>query len=87
MLGKLKKSKILQFLAFLSLVLLLLSACSQQTQTKSGSAPKIEKLKPSESNSKTKSAPRKDSNINPKRTATVIAVYAAKNMAVTGKKH
>lgn len=82
MLGKLKKSKILQFLAFLSLVLLLLSACSQQTQRKSGSAPKIEKLKPSESNSKTKSAPRKgkafDSNINPKRTATVIAVYAAK---------
>ena len=82
MLGKLKKSKILQFLAFLSLVLLLLSACSQQTQTKSGLAPKIEKSKPSESNSKTKSAPRKgkaiDSNINPKKTATVIAVYAAK---------
>ena len=81
-LGKLKMSKILQFLAFSSLVLLMLSACSQHTQTKSASAPEIVKSKPNESNSKTKSAPRKgkaiDSSINPKRTATVIAVYAAK---------
>ena len=82
MLGKLKRSKILQFLAFSSSVLLLLSACSQQKQTKSALAPKIVKSKPSESNSKTKSTPTKgkaiDSSINPKRTATVIAVYAAK---------
>lgn len=82
MLGKLKRSKILQFLAFSSSVLLLLSACSQQKQTKSAFAPKIVKSKPSESNSKTKSTPTKgkaiDSSINPKRTATVIAVYAAK---------
>ena len=82
MLGKLKRLKILQFLAFSSSVLLLLSACSQQKQTKSAFAPKIVKSKPSESNSKTKSTPTKgksiDSSINPKRTATVIAVYAAK---------
>ena len=79
MLGNLK---ILQFLAYSSLILLLLSACSQQKQTKSASAPEIVKSKPNKSDSETKSAPIKrkaiDSSINPKKTATVIAVYAAK---------
>ena len=79
MLGNLK---ILQFLAYSSLIILLLSACSQQKQTKSASAPEIVKSKPNKSDSETKSAPIKrnaiDSSINPKKTATVIAVYAAK---------
>ncbi|MCX0290782.1 hypothetical protein NX781_03005 [Lactobacillus kullabergensis] len=82
MLGNLKIPKILQFLAYSSLILLLLSACSQQKQTKSASAPEIVKSKPNKSDSETKSAPIKrkaiDSSINPKKTATVIAVYAAK---------
>ena len=82
MLGNLKIPKILQFLVYSSLILLLLSACSQQKQTKSASAPEIVKSKPNKSDSETKSAPIKrkaiDSSINPKRTATVIAVYAAK---------
>lgn len=82
MLGNLKIPKILQFLVYSSLILLLLSACSQQKQTKSASAPEIVKSKPNKSDSETKSAPIKrkaiDSSINPKKTATVIAVYAAK---------